>query len=147
MIHALFTDTSGSEGWGAYWSSRWLKDQWSPEQPKMNITWRNCMHLSWQCTHGVSHGSMHQKILFKCDNLTVVDIWAKGSTKSPEVMALVCIIFVLHVITLMLVFNISLVVKTKLFMPFHFSGHLFQGIGSRCRGNTNQHSCMASTSL
>ena len=82
------------------------------------------MHLSWQCTHGVSHGSMYQKILSNCDNLTVVDIWAKGSTKFPEVMALVCIIFVLRVITLMLVFNISLVVKTKLFVPFLIFQHI-----------------------
>ena len=42
-------------------------------------------------TWGVSW--QHQKILFNCDNLTVVDIWAKGSTKSPEVMALVWLIY------------------------------------------------------
>ena len=34
-----------------------------------------------------------QKILFNCDNLTVVDIWAKGSTNSPEVMALVQLLY------------------------------------------------------
>ena len=36
----LFTDASGSEGWGAYWSGRWLQDRWSPEQQKLNITWK-----------------------------------------------------------------------------------------------------------
>ena len=33
------------------------------------------------------------KILFKCDNQTVVDIWQKGSTKIPEIMALVRVLY------------------------------------------------------
>ena len=28
----LLTDVSGSDGWGAYWSGRWLQDHWSPAQ-------------------------------------------------------------------------------------------------------------------
>ena len=37
----LFTDASGSEGCGSYWSgSWWLQDRWPPEQHKMNITWK-----------------------------------------------------------------------------------------------------------
>ena len=28
----LFTDTSGSKGWGAFWSNHWLQLEWSPEQ-------------------------------------------------------------------------------------------------------------------
>ena len=34
-----------------------------------------------------------QKILFNCDNQTIVDIWDKGSTKSPEIMALVRLLY------------------------------------------------------
>ena len=28
----LYTDASGSEGWGAFWSGRWLQSHWSPAQ-------------------------------------------------------------------------------------------------------------------
>ena len=42
-------------------------------------------------TWGVSW--QRQNILFSCDNLTVVDISAKSSNKSPEVMALVWLYF------------------------------------------------------
>ena len=81
------------------------------------------------------HGSTHMgflmavsKILFNCDNLTVVDIWAKGSTKSPEIMVLYgYYIFVLCVITLLLVFNTSLALKTKLLMPFSIFKTLLSG--------------------
>ena len=30
----LFTDASGDDGWGAYWSGRWLQDHWTPKQEK-----------------------------------------------------------------------------------------------------------------
>jgi len=36
----LFTDASGSKGWGAYWSNRWLQSEWSPEQAKQDIVWK-----------------------------------------------------------------------------------------------------------
>ena len=38
-------------------------------------------------------GMAMSKILFNCDNQTIVDIWDKGSTKSPEIMALVCLLY------------------------------------------------------
>ena len=88
----LFTDASGSEGWGAYCSGRWLQDRWSPEQQKMNITWKE-LYVIVMAVHTWGFSWQRQKILFNCDNLTVVDIWAKGSTKSPEVMALVRLLY------------------------------------------------------
>ena len=88
----LFTDASGSEGWGAYWSGRWLQDRWSPEQQKMNITWKE-LYAIVLAVHTWGFSWQRQKILFNCDNLMVVDIWAKGSTKSPEVMALVRLLY------------------------------------------------------
>ena len=84
----LFTDAFGSEGWGAYWSGRWLQDRWSPEQQKMGTTWKE-LYAIVMAVHTWGFSWQRQKILFNCDNLTVVDIWAKGSTKSPEVMTLV----------------------------------------------------------
>ena len=34
-----------------------------------------------------------RKILFHCDNSTVVDIWQKGSTHWKEIMSLVCLLY------------------------------------------------------
>ena len=34
-----------------------------------------------------------QKIFFHCDNRAVVDIWGKGSTRAPQTMALVCLLY------------------------------------------------------
>ena len=36
----LFTDASGTIGWGAYWSGRWLQGKWSEAQLHMDITWK-----------------------------------------------------------------------------------------------------------
>ena len=58
----------------------------------MDITWKElyaiaiAVHIwgpSWQWT----------KILFHCDNKAIVDIWEKGSTKAPETMALVHLLY------------------------------------------------------
>ena len=39
MMH-LFTDGSGSEGWGSYWSGQWLEAHWISDQQSMDITWK-----------------------------------------------------------------------------------------------------------
>ena len=36
----LYTDASGSEGWGAFWSGRWLQSHWSPAQSVKSILWK-----------------------------------------------------------------------------------------------------------
>ena len=36
----LYTDASGTEGWGAFWSDRWLQARWSPTQADMPILWK-----------------------------------------------------------------------------------------------------------
>ena len=35
-----------------------------------------------------------QKIVFHCDNQAVVDIWEKGTTQDPYIMALVCLLYI-----------------------------------------------------
>ena len=110
----LFTE---SEGWGHTGQADGYRIG-DHLNSKMNITWKE-LHAIIMAVHTWGVSWQHQKILFSCDNLTVVDIWAKGSTKSPEIMVLYgYYIFVPCVITLLLVFNTSLVLKTKLLMPF-----------------------------
>ena len=36
----LFTDASGTYGWGAYWNGKWLQGKWSEAQLHMDITWK-----------------------------------------------------------------------------------------------------------
>ena len=36
----LFTDASGSKGWGAFWSNKWLQAEWSSEQEMHDIVWK-----------------------------------------------------------------------------------------------------------
>jgi len=88
----LFTDASGSEGWGTYWSGKWLQARWTPIQQSMDITWKELYAIvtvvhtwrsCWEC----------QKILFHCDNKAVVDIWKKGSTCAPLIMALARLLY------------------------------------------------------
>ena len=43
----------------------------------------NSWGCMWKC----------KKILFHCNNQTIVDIWQKGSTRSPEIMALIRMLY------------------------------------------------------
>ena len=88
----LFTDASGSDGWGAYWSGRWLQDHWSPAQQQMDIAWKE-LYATVMAVHTWGSLWQRQKILFHCDNQTVVNIWEKGNTKSPDIMVLVRLLY------------------------------------------------------
>ena len=56
-----------------------------------DITWKElyavvCAVNTW------GHNWARKKILFHCDNNTVVSIWNKGSTRCREIMTLVCML-------------------------------------------------------
>jgi len=36
----LFTDASGSKGWGAFWNGRWLQSKWTLAHSAMPIVWK-----------------------------------------------------------------------------------------------------------
>ena len=85
----LFTDASGILDWGAYWSGNWIQAQWSSDQMDRNITWKEL----FSAVNTWSHQWPRNKALVHCDNQAVIDIWKKGTTKCPEVMALVCMLY------------------------------------------------------
>ena len=37
---SLFTDASGTLGWGAYWSGNWIQAWWPPDQINRDIAWK-----------------------------------------------------------------------------------------------------------
>ena len=88
----LYTDASGTQGWGAYWSGRWLQGHWSPRQCSMTIAWKELFAILVAVHTWGIHWAKH-KILFHCDNQAVVDIWKKGSSKDPNIMALVRMLY------------------------------------------------------
>jgi len=88
----LYTDASGTQGWGAYWSGRWLQRSWSPAQRLMNIAWKELFAILI-AVHSWGAYWTKQKIVFHCDNQAVVDIWGKGTTHDPNIMALVRLLY------------------------------------------------------
>ena len=88
----IFTDASGSKGWGAYWSNCWLQSEWSPEQAKQDIVWKELYAIVSAVNTWGQHWA-RRKILFHCDNSTVVDIWRRGLTRCKEIMALIRLLY------------------------------------------------------
>jgi len=84
----LFTDASGSLGWGAVYGSRWLQGSWSPDEILASIEYKELYAICGACS---SWGHLWQKlrILVYCDNEAVVMCLAKGYSKSPAVMDLI----------------------------------------------------------
>ena len=88
----LYTDASGSHGWGAYWSGRWLQSCWTTAQQHMDITWKELFAIV-SAVHTWGSSWSRRRILFHCDNRSVVDIWDKGSTRATHTMALVRLLY------------------------------------------------------
>ena len=86
----LLTDLSGTNGWDAYWSGKWLRGQWSEAQLQMDITWKELFAVVMP-VHTWEMLWQRQNILIHCDNLAVVTILESGSTCAKETMALVCL--------------------------------------------------------
>ena len=88
----LYTDASGILGWGAYWSGRWLQAHWSLNNCKKDIVWKEIFAIAAAVNSG-GHYWRQKKVLFHCDNQSVCDIWRRGSSRPPEVMALVRMLY------------------------------------------------------
>ena len=83
----LYTDASGSRGWGAYNNGRWINGTWTREEVERDITWKELYALLVACaTWG--HAWAKLRILIHCDNAAVVDCVKSGSSKSAPVMQL-----------------------------------------------------------
>ncbi|XP_065192706.1 uncharacterized protein LOC135823789 [Sycon ciliatum] len=84
----LFTDASGTLGWGAFNSGRWLQGTWSSEQLAHSIEWKELYALVTACcTWGKEWRQL--RITMHCDNKAVVDCIRSGTSKSPPVMTLI----------------------------------------------------------
>ncbi|KAL9964522.1 hypothetical protein ACROYT_G028176 [Oculina patagonica] len=78
----LFTDASGGLGFGIYFQGHWLNGSWPPNLADRSIQWKELYPIALAC---LLWGPLWRgkKLLFHCDNQSVVDIWAKGSSHAP----------------------------------------------------------------
>ena len=88
----LYTDASGTLGCGAYWSGRWLQARWSLNDCNKDIEWKELFVIA-AAVNSWGHYWQRKKVLFHCDNQSICDIWHRGSSRSPEVMALVRMLY------------------------------------------------------
>ena len=83
----LFTDASGTLGWGAFYSSRWLQGTWLPAKLAHNIELKEHYGLVTACcTWGKEWSQL--RITMHCDYKAVVDCIRSATFMSPPVRTL-----------------------------------------------------------
>ena len=114
----------------------------------MSIAWKelyaitivvNTWGILWQ----------RRKILIHYDNQTVVSVWEKGSCKSPEIMALIRMLYfcAAHNNFNVCIQHISSIKNNIADALLSFSAPLIQKFGTKCQPTTRHHPCLVSASL
>ena len=85
--HSIQTDASGTWGCGAFFEGRWLQLPWPSAWISCNIMAKELVPIILSC--GVwGRYLTRRRILFQCDNYSLVAAISKGSSKDPLVMHL-----------------------------------------------------------
>ena len=83
----LFTDSSGTIGYGAYFDKKWFQGCWSEDQINNSIQWKELFPIVLAAaTWG--HLWSKSRISFVCDNEAVASIICSGTSKCPKIMQL-----------------------------------------------------------
>lgn len=88
----LFSDASGSIGYGIFYAGHWIADPWPPERQNRTIQWKELYPIALACLLWGDQWS-GRKLFFHCNSQSVVDIWASGSFQDALTMHLVHSIF------------------------------------------------------
>ena len=92
-IH-LYTDSSGSIGFGAFWEGDWLNGRWSPAEAGRSIQFKELYPITLAAAAwGHRWGTL--RVLFLCDNRAVVDCIHSGTSHCPHMMHLLRNLFLL----------------------------------------------------
>ena len=83
----IFTDASSTMGYGAYWNGAWFSQPWPPHLAHYLIQWKELYAIVMACEVWGAHWS-RKRILFRCDNQAVVQIWESGLSQSAQLMVL-----------------------------------------------------------
>ena len=84
----LFTDSSGSIGYGAIFLSHWFQGRWASADQRKSIQWKELYPIVMAAATWGNQWS-GKRILFLSDNEAVVSILRSGTSRSPEIMELV----------------------------------------------------------
>ena len=90
----LFTDASGTLGYGAYFNGAWFRGDWLPHQkpPMRSIQWQEFFAIvAAACTWG--HLLQGQRITVHCDNMAIVQAWSNQSARHPGILHLLRTLF------------------------------------------------------
>ena len=87
----LYTDASNL-GYGAFWAGRWFSEPWPHTHLGFPIAWKELYAILVACSTW-GEAWQRKRILFHCDNASVVAIWQTGSCKSRPLMTLVRTLF------------------------------------------------------
>ena len=85
----LYTDASGSHGFGAYFDGAWLRGIWPPHQtlPHHSIQWQELFAILVAAS-AWSERLCSRHVTFHCDNQAVVQAWSGLSSRDPSLMGL-----------------------------------------------------------
>ena len=88
----LYTDASGSIGFGGYFNGRWFQGKWLPhmqisKERGISIEWQELFPIVVACAIWYPFFS-GKRIQFWCDNESVVAIINSGHSKAPRIMDL-----------------------------------------------------------
>ena len=88
----LFTDAAGSTGFGGYLAGQWFHGHWLPEQEinkttGISIAWQELYPIYLACFLWGSQWTT-KRIVFFCDNESVVQILNQKTSKCPKIMDL-----------------------------------------------------------
>ena len=89
---SLFTDASGSVGYGGFFQNSWFQGKWLPHQqlgqPGISILWHELFAINIAC-HLWGSQWTSKRIKFFCDNQGVVEVINSKKSKIPRIMDLV----------------------------------------------------------
>nr|XP_006822618.1 PREDICTED: uncharacterized protein LOC100377439 [Saccoglossus kowalevskii] len=92
----LYTDASSTIRCGGYFNGEWFSLQWSAilsnNDHQHSIVWKELLPILLSCLiwGHLWHG---RRVMFHCDNESIVHTWRKGSTRCPYIMQLIRAIF------------------------------------------------------
>ena len=141
----LFTDASGSIGYGAYFQGAWIAETWGDQHLRHSIQWKELFAiLAATATWGDQWSG--KKIRFYCDNQAVVKAWQSKAPKNHNLANLYRKLFLLAAKNN---FNISLthIPGFSCWCSFPPTDATVQRAGTRRRKRAYQHPCLADRTL
>ena len=80
----LYTDASGTLGFGAYFQGAWLIGSWSDTQLSRSIQWKELFAIV-AATAAWGSKWKRKRILIHCDNQAIVHIWQSKKPKHKAI--------------------------------------------------------------